>query len=61
MASTWIIKRPRKSGFSVRVMYRLGGHETAPRYAGAFSTKREAQIRKAWVAGELAAMRVPDL
>jgi len=42
-------------------MYRLGGHETAPRYAGAFSTKREATTRKAWVAGELAAMRVPDI
>lgn len=42
-------------------MFRLGGRESAPRYGGAFSTKREALARKAWVAGELAAMRVPDL
>jgi integrase len=41
-------------------MYRVGGRESAPRYAGSFSTKREAIARKAWVVGELAAMRVPD-
>jgi hypothetical protein len=38
-----------------------GGRESAPRYGGAFSTKREALIRKQWVAGELAAARIPDL
>ena len=32
-----------------------------PRYAGSFSTKREALARKAWVLGELAALRVPDV
>jgi integrase len=42
-------------------MYRLGGRETSPRYGGSFSSKREAMARKAWVLGELAAMRVPDL
>jgi integrase len=42
-------------------MFRLGGRESAPRYAGAFSTMREAKVRRDWVAGELAAMRVPDL
>jgi integrase len=42
-------------------MYRLGGRESMPRYAGSFSTKREALARKAWVLGELAALRVPDL
>jgi integrase len=41
-------------------MYRVGGRESAPRYAGSFGTKREAIARKAWVVGELAAMRVPD-
>jgi hypothetical protein len=41
-------------------MYRVGGRESAPRYAGSFSTRREAIARCAWVAGELAAMRVPD-
>jgi integrase len=43
-----------------RVMYRVGGRESAPRYAGSFSTRREAIARCAWVTGELAAMRVPD-
>jgi integrase len=43
------------------VRYRLGGRESTHRYAGSFSTKREALGRAAWVAGELAAMRVPDL
>jgi integrase len=42
-------------------MFRTGGRESAPRYAGAFRTMREARIRRDWVAGELAAMRVPDL
>jgi integrase len=42
-------------------MYRLGGRESMPRYAGSFATKREALGRKAWVLGELAALRVPDL
>ena len=42
-------------------MYRLGGRESIPRYAGSFVTKREALSRKAWVLGELAALRVPDL
>jgi len=62
MPSAWINRRPRKNGgVSYRVLYRLGGRESALRYAGAFVTKREAIIRKAWVAGELAAMRLPDL
>jgi integrase len=38
-----------------------GGRASVPRYAGSFATQREALIRKGWVAGELAAMRVPDL
>jgi integrase len=42
-------------------MFRLGGRESAPRYAGAFRTMREARIRRDWIAGELAAMRVPNL
>ena len=42
-------------------MYRLGGRETNPRYAGSFSTMREATTRRNWVAGELAAMRVPQI
>jgi hypothetical protein len=62
MPSTWISRRARRSGgTSYRVMYRLGGRESAPRYAGAFSTMREARIRRDWVAGELAGLRVPNV
>jgi integrase len=31
------------------------------RYAGLFNTKREAKARQAWVLGQLAAMRMPDI
>jgi integrase len=61
VASTWIIRRPRKDGgASYRVLFRVGGRESTAQYAGAFSTKTEALKRKGWVAGELAARRVPD-
>lgn len=60
MPSTWIERRPTAQGKDrYRVMYRLGGRESTHRYAGSFATKREALIRKRWVAGELAAQRVP--
>jgi integrase len=42
-------------------MYRVGGRESVPRYGGSFKTKREALTRQGWIAGELAAMRLPDL
>jgi integrase len=59
--SVWVARRPRKSGgVSYRVMFRAGGRESAPRYAGAFPTMREARIRRDYVAGELAALRMPD-
>jgi integrase len=62
MASAWIRQRWTKGGSARwRVEYRLGGAGTKKRYAGSFPTKREALIRKAWVSGELAARRVPDL
>jgi integrase len=62
MPSAWIERRE----IAVRqvryiVKYRLGGRESAHRYAGSFATRREALARRGWVAGELAAMRVPDL
>jgi integrase len=44
-----------------RVAYRVGGRESVPQYGGSFRTDREAKIRKAWVAGEFAAMRLPNL
>src|SRR2546423_2441474 len=62
MPSTWVRRRPTKDGGSrYRVEYRIGGRESASRYAGSFATKREALARKAWVAGELANMRLPDV
>lgn len=61
MPSVWLSSRPTKHGKRFRVLYRLGGRESVPRYGGSFGTQREALARKAWIAGELAAMRVPDL
>ena len=62
MASVWVKRRVRKSG-TVRfeVSFRLGGREAAPRYAGSFRTLREARQRRDWIAGELAAHRVPHV
>ncbi|HET6656666.1 MAG TPA: hypothetical protein VFG61_02100, partial [Gaiellaceae bacterium] len=60
MPSAWIERRQTgKGGSRYLVKYRLGGRESAHRYAGSFSTRREALARRRWVAGELAAMRVP--
>ncbi len=62
MTSAWLTTRVTATGDKrYRVMFRLGGRESMPRYAGSFATKREALARKAWVVGELASMRVPDL
>ncbi|MDP9224390.1 MAG: hypothetical protein M3P18_11170, partial [Actinomycetota bacterium] len=55
-------KRPTRDGDARWcVRFRVGGRETAPRRAGTFRTQRDALARKAWVMGELSAMRVPDL
>ena len=61
MASAWIEKRVTGDGVRYRVRYRLGGREAPRLYAGAFRTMREARTRRDWVAGKLAARRVPDL
>ena len=61
MASAWVARVPAKSGVRYRVMFRLGGRESFPRHGGAFGTMREAKIRRDWIAGELASMRVPNL
>jgi integrase len=62
MASVWITTRTTKSGDRrYRVEYRLGGREAPTRYGGSFKTKREADERRRWITGELAARRVPDL
>jgi integrase len=60
--SSWIVTRAIKDGGKrYLVRYRLGGRESAQRYAGSFRTRAEAIERRRWVDGELAAMRVPDL
>lgn len=61
MPSVWIERRVGKEGVRFRVKYQIGGRESRRDYGGSFATKREALARKAWIAGELAAMRVPDL
>lgn len=62
MPSSWIRKRTTKADeMRYDVQYRTGGRETPVRYAGAFRTPREAKIRRDYVAGELAALRVPAL
>src|SRR5438477_5488647 len=53
--------RPDQEGHELPGKFRVGGRESTPRRAGCFQTMREAKIRRAWVAGELAALRVPDL
>lgn len=63
MASVHVLRvvLPPTGAVRYRVRYRLGGAETQHRYAGSFKTRREAEARARWVAGELAAMRVPDI
>jgi integrase len=62
MASAWIERRQTNAGEPRYVVrYRRGGRESRPRYAGSFRLHREARTRRDWVAGELAAMRVPEL
>lgn len=62
MASAWVERRPTRTGkVRYRVLFRLGGRGTRSRYGGSFHTMREATIRRNWIAGELAALRVPDL
>ena len=62
MPSVWLTTHTTSRGAKRhRCYYRLGGRASSPRYAGSFETKREALLRRAWVAGELAALRVPDL
>src|SRR2546423_5335307 len=62
MPSAWVRTRPTRDGQPrYRVEYRLGGRATPVRYAGSFKRKTEADERKRWIMGELAARRVPDL
>jgi integrase len=62
MASSWITRRATKQGTTrYRVEFRVGGRESATRYGGSFKTKREADERKKWISGQLAAQQVPNI
>jgi integrase len=62
VASVWLTTRVTCSGEKrYRTEYRVGGRESKTRYGGSFKTKREALARQAWIAGELASLRVPNL
>jgi hypothetical protein len=62
MASVWILARTARDGSKRhRVEYRAGGREAPLKYGGSFRTRREALARKAFIVGELAALRMPDL
>lgn len=62
MPSVWIRRRETRAGQPrYRVEFRLGGRESRPHYAGSFRRNQDALARKRWIAGELAAMRAPDL
>src|SRR5512132_4329918 len=62
VASSWIVVRATRDGRKrYLVRYRLGGRESSQRHGGSFRTRGEALERRRWIAGELAAMRVPDL
>jgi len=61
VASAWIIRRERNGRRTYVVRYRLGGREATQLHGGAFRLEREARARRDWIAGELAALRVPDL
>src|SRR5205823_6011797 len=62
MPSAWVRTRQTKAGQPrYRVEYRLGGRATPVRYGGSFKRKAEADDRKRWIMGELAARRLPHL
>jgi len=61
MASAFVTRVERAGQLRFRVRYRLGGRETPMLGGGFFRTQREARVRRDWIAGELAAGRVPDL
>jgi integrase len=62
VASVWVTTRMTPAGAKrYRVEFQLGGRRSRTRYGGSFKTKQEANLRKQWIAGELAARRPPDL
>ena len=61
MASAWLVKCTTAKGEPrYRVRYRLGGKHSRELYGGSFRTHREAQARKQFISGEIAAGRAPN-
>lgn len=62
MASAWVETYRTPSGQSrCRAKFTLGGRGSRARHGGSFRRKSDANLRAAWLRGELASMRVPDL
>jgi integrase len=61
MASAFVTRIKRGGNVRFRVRYRIGGCSTPMLSGGTFKTRREANLRRDWIAGELAAKRFPDL
>lgn len=56
-----IYREERNGTVRYRVLYRLGGRESRRQHGGSFETRKLAEKRRDWIAGELANLRVPDL
>jgi integrase len=56
-----VTRRSKGGGKRYRVLWRVGGHATPTKHGGSFGRRADAQARRNWISGELAAMRVPDL
>jgi integrase len=62
MPSVWVRRRQTAKGKRRFIVeYRIGGRGRPILYGGSFRTAADAAIRKAWISGELAARRLPDL
>jgi hypothetical protein len=61
VASAFITRTERSGTTRYRVRFRVGGSDTPMLHGGSFRTMREAKARRDWIAGELAALRIPDL
>ena len=63
MASVWLTTRDRRRAANAATGSSTGSEAAShrPRYGGTFKRKADADERKRWINGELAARRVPDL
>jgi integrase len=62
MASAWVETYTTPRGETRhRVKFTLGGRGSRAHHGGSFKRKADARVREAWVRGELAGMRVPNM